>query len=146
MKSLRQLLETAFVGYLSKAVGGNVEFKKGLGSMEVNYPCVVASFLSGEEIHPQAATFTCEVLVTVVSSANKDTEAGAESDHDEFFGKVVGALEVEELNQLLMAAEPDLLCNGIVRTTENQPDIDNDENNQPIFSSGYSVELIAGHK
>lgn len=105
--SLRIKLESAFQRYLEKAVGGRV--LTGMGQHEVEYPVTIAAFKGAEEIHPQASTFRCEVMVVVIGASDPGTEPEALAIHNERFDRVVSALEVEGLNDFLMSAEPDLL-------------------------------------
>ena len=143
MKSLREKIEAAFKAYLEQTIDTGVY--AGLGDFDVSYPATVCSYLSGEDIHPEANTVSAEVLITVVSCADPDTVSNAEEEHNTAFGKVVDACEQDSLAASLMAAGTDLLVNGIESTTEEQPDIEHDKNQMPIFSSGYKVQLIAGH-
>lgn len=143
MKSLRQKLEEAFKVYLKQTIDTGVY--TGLGSFNVTFPAVVASYLSGEEIHPQAHHIKAEILISVISSADNETVEDADKKHNELFGKVVEACETEDLAGNLMAAGDALIVNGIIQTTEEQPDIESDEAGQPVFKSGYTVQLTAGH-
>jgi|DEB0MinimDraft_10_1074344.scaffolds.fasta_scaffold00711_12 hypothetical protein len=143
MKSLREKIEAAFKAYLEQTIETGVY--PGLGAFDVEYPATICSFLGGEDIHPEANTISAEVLITVISSADPDTVPNAAEKHNTAFGKVVDACEQDNLAESLMAAGTDLLVNGIESTTEELPDIEADSNETPIFTSGYKVQLIAGH-
>ena len=143
MASLREKIETAFKRHLDAAIPEGVY--TGLGDFNVEWPAVICSFLSAEEIHPQASTFTVEVMLTAISDANPDTTEQPAAKHNELFGRVVDLLEVDDLKEKLMSAEPGLLVNGIERTSEEQPDI-SEEEGRLMFSSAFKVQLVAGHK
>ena len=145
MRTLREKVENAVSAYLNSAVGGNVRYLTGLGDFEGEFPAVVSSFVGAEEIHADAHHWNVEVLGATVSSANPNTETNAAAAHGDLVGRVVSALEVEGLHDFLMSADPDLLVNGIISSREEQPDID-ERNDQPVFSSGYTITFPAGHK
>lgn len=143
MRPLRQKLEEAFKVYLEQFVSADVY--TGLGSFEVQYPAVVASYLGGEDIHPEANHVSAEIMLTVIGSADNATVENATEKHNQLFGKIVEACETDDLAGNLMAAGGDVIINGIQSTTEEQPDLEADEQGVPIFKSAYSVRLLAGH-
>jgi hypothetical protein len=143
MKSLRQKIEGAFKVYLEQTIDSGVY--TGLGSFEVSFPAVVASYLGGEDIHPESNHVSAEVMLTAISSADSETVENAADKHNELFGKIVEACESPDLAGDIMAAGDGLIVNGIQSTTEEQPDVETDEAGQAIFKSSYSVRLMAGH-
>ena len=143
MRPLRQKLEEAFKTYLEQFVTTGVY--TGLGSFEVSYPAVIASYLGGEDIHPQANHVSAEIMLTVISSADNQTVENAAEKHNQLFGKIVEACETDDLAGNLMASSGELIINGIQSTTEEQPDLESDDQGAPIFKSAYSVKLMAGH-
>lgn len=143
MISLREKLEGAFKVYLEQTIKSGVY--TGLGDFEVTYPAVVCSYLGGEDIHPEANHVSAEMLITVVSSADSETVEDATGKHNKLVGLVVDACETDDLAPNLMAAGDALIVNGIESTREEQPDVESDDDGKPIFKSGYSVKLMAGH-
>ena len=143
MTSLREKLESAFKVYLGQTITTDVY--TGLGSFEVDYPAVICSYLGGEDIHPEANTVRAEMMLTVISSADPETVENAAEVHNTLFGKVVEACESDTLAGDVMGAGNGLLVNGIVSTSEEQPDVESDNNGKPTFSSSYTIRLIAGH-
>jgi hypothetical protein len=143
MISLREKLESAFKVYLEQTIKSGVF--TGLGDFEVTYPAVVCSYLGGEDIHPQSNHVSAEMLVTVISSSDGETVEDATGKHNDLVGLVVEAFESDDLAGNLMAAGDALIVNGIESTSEEQPDVESDDDGKPIFKSGYSVRLMAGH-
>jgi len=141
--SLRERIEAAFKAYLESV--GLTGVYTGLGNFNVQYPAIVCTFLGAEEIHKQAFTFRISVLVTLVSAADPETDKNAKANHDRIFNQIVEALEFDNLADLIETNGTDLRVNGVEAIGEQQPDLEPDENEKPVFSSGYEVTLIAGH-
>lgn len=142
MKSLGEKLENALAGLLGDTITATVV--PAIGSGELEYPYVVCEYSGGEEYHAQSGLTRAEVTIRAVSEVQAGTTSSGAADHNALFGQVVEILEVENLADLITQTGENLLVIGIESTTEEEPDIE-DSGDIDIFTSTYTIRLLAGH-
>lgn len=142
MKSLREKLEEAVKGLLAVSIDERIETS--VDSSGLVYPYILCTYESGESYGPQTGLTWATVTVQTVSEVKPGTASTGDADHNRLVGKVVDALEVDNLADQLTQAGTDLLVVGVESSTEDSTDVE--ENDQVwIFTSNYSIKVLAGH-